>query len=386
MSGYDTLFNGIFTGSGGLSTSAKGYAPPPYVSVLMDAGPNQLIASWTDDAVAGGENGALEFWVPQVSTLTASVNPGESQPNATATLDVDTTIDNTMSNVVANLPDSTGTPDSLTTNMTYVSNSPGPNGTTIYHWQLPFRVPEKPGTYSIPVELTFTTPGSTAAPIKGSASYGVISPPGGLVSDSGGALTLGSYAMPENDIKPGGSFKAWQRDQLSMQHPAGTTYMGDTILADLAVATPKLPSPSDILVSAYLTSAVITRPEGYANGSQWSVRTKQEPMKITAPLKATLQFEETWGGWEPGKYLPVTPDWAYKAPTLQTPDEPINIGADYVVHVKYEYPVESCDKSGCHIVYLPAEMDVQGTAVTPIQVYGTDFVVVPVISGSSYVY
>lgn len=63
-SAYDSSSGEVFMSSGGLSTSAKGYAPPPYVSVLMDAGPNQLITSWTNDAVAGGENGDLEFWVP----------------------------------------------------------------------------------------------------------------------------------------------------------------------------------------------------------------------------------------------------------------------------------------------------------------------------------
>ncbi|WP_088186387.1 PQQ-binding-like beta-propeller repeat protein [Desulfosporosinus sp. FKA] len=388
ISAYNSSSGGVFMGSGGLSTSAKGYAPPPYVSVLMDAGPNQLIASWTNDAVAGGENGALEFWVPQVSQLTATVNPEKNQPNATATLNVDTTIDNTMSDVVARLPDANGDPVPITqaTEMNYSSKSPGPNGTTIYHWQLPFQVPSNPGTYSVPVELRITAPGSTAAPIDASAPYEVVKPPGGIVSDNGATLTLGSYAMPENRLKQGESFKAWPRDQLSMQHPNGTTYLGDTILADLTVATPKLPDSSDILVSAYLTSATVTRPEGYAQGSQWLSHTIQDPMTITAPLKATLQFEETWGGWQPGKYLAEPPSWAYRAPTLQTPDAPVNIGVDYVVHVIYQYPVLVCSGEACGVVYQTAEMDVPGSTITPIQVYGTDFVVVPVISGSSYTY
>lgn len=109
-------------------------------------------------------------------------------------------------------------------------------------------------------------------------------------------------------------------------------------------------------------------------------------MTITAPLKATLQFEETWGGWQPGKNLAETPDWAYRAPALQTPDASINIEVDYVVHVFYQYPVWVCGEKSCWIVYHTAEMDVLGSTVTPIQVYGTDFVVVPVISGSSYTY
>ncbi|EGW38381.1 hypothetical protein, partial [Desulfosporosinus sp. OT] len=257
---------------------------------------------------------------------------------------------------------------------------------TLYHWQLPFQVTSNPGTYNVPVELRITAPGSTAAPIDTSAPYEVINPPGGIVSDNGATLTLGSYAMPENRIKKGESFKAWSRGQLSMQHPSGTTYLGDTILADLTVETPELPDPDDILVSAYLTSATVTRPEGYAQGSQWLTHTIQEPMTITAPLKATLQFEETWGGWQPGNYLAVTPNWAYRAPTLQTPDAPVNIGVDYVVHVVYKYPVWVCSESGCTIVYHTAKMDVPGLAVSSVQVYGTDFVVVPVISGSSYTY
>ncbi|SPF52427.1 conserved hypothetical protein [Candidatus Desulfosporosinus infrequens] len=374
-------------GSGGLSTSAKGYAPPPYVSVLMDAGPNQLITSWTNDAVAGGENGALEFWVPQVLNLTATVNPESNQPNATATLNVDTPIDCGISQVWVNLPDANGTPEPIATQIGFISESPGPDGTTKYSYQTKFVVPQTPGSYNIPVELRITAPGSTAAPIDASATYEVVTPPGGIVSDSGGALTLGSYAGPENRIKKGGSFVAWPRDQLSWQHPNGTTYLGDTILADLTVATPTLPNPSDILVSAYLTSATATHPDGYLDGTKWLVHDIPDPMNISGSLTATLQFEETWGGWQPGKYMPETPDWAINAPTLITPDPPTDIGVDYVVHVKYEYPDTTCDANGnCTTVYLPAEEDVPGTASAQIQVYGTDFVVVPVISGSSYTY
>jgi len=384
ISSYDNTspLGGVFVGSGGLSKTAKGYAPPPYVSVLMDAGSNQLIASWTNDAVAGGENGAIEFWVPQVLNLTATVNPGKNQPNATATLNVDTPIDCGISQVWAQLPDANGNPLPIATLMSFISASSGLNGTTKYSWQAKFQVPQTPGSYNIPVELRITAPGSTAALIDTSAPYEVVNPPGGIVSDAGGALTLGSYCLPENRIKKGDSFQAWPREQLSMQHPSGRTYLGDTILADLAVATPTLPDPSDILVSAYLTSATATHPDGYLDGTKWLVHDILDPMNITGSLTATLQFEETWGGWQPGKYLPETPDWAYRSPTLQTPDAPINIGVDYVVHVVYEYP--ACDDTGCW--YNTAEMDVPGTAIVPIQVYGTDFVIVPTISGSSYTY
>jgi hypothetical protein len=142
-------------------------------------------------------------------------------------------------------------------------------------------VPQTPGSYNIPVELRITAPGSTAAPIDTSAPYEVVNPPGGIVSDAGGALTLGSYCLPENRIKKGDSFQAWPREQLSMQHPSGTTYLGDTILADLAVATPTLPDPSDILVSAYLTSATATHPDGYLDGTKWLVHDIFDPMNIT---------------------------------------------------------------------------------------------------------
>lgn len=78
--------------------------------------------------------------------------------------------------------------------------------------------------------------------------------------------------------------------------------------------------PSHVLVSAYLTDATITRPEGYKDGVKWSTRIIQEPMNITASLTATLQFQETWGGWQPGNYMVETPDWAFNAPTLKIPD------------------------------------------------------------------
>jgi len=375
IAAYDSTSGGVFVGSGGsLSTSAKGYAPPPYVSVLMDAGPNQLIASWTNDAVAGGQNGALEFWVPQVGDLTATVVPSKNQPYATATLNVDTSVPNTMSSVTADFPDQGKAV------MNFSKTFPGTGGKTMYRWQSTFKVPLTPGNYSIPVELSITAEGSTTAPIDVSAPYEVVKPAGGIVSDSGGALTLGSYAGPENRIKKGESFKAWPREQLSWQHPNGTTYMGDTILADLAVATPKLPDPSDILVSAYLTSATATHPEGYNGSPKWLVRDISESMNITGSLTATLQFEETWGGWQLGNYMAETPAWAINAPTLIIPDPPNDIGVDYVVHVVYQYPV--CDDTGCF--YETAEMDVPGSTSTQIQVWGTDFVVVPVTSGNSY--
>lgn len=367
-------------GDGGLSTSAKGYAPPPYVSVIMDAGPNQLITSWTNDAVAGRQNGALEFWVPQVSNLTATVTPNKCQPNAMATVYVDTIIDNTMSAIVARLPDTNGVPDTIATEMTFVSKSARVDGTTVYHWQLPFRVPVNPGNYSIPVQLRFTSPGSTASPVDAAAPYEVIKPPGGMPKDDGAVLTLGSFAMPQNRIKKGETFKPWQRDQLSMQHPSGTTYLGDTILADLSVKTPELPDSSCILVSAYLTTATMTRPEGYSGGTQWLTRIIQEPMDITASLTATHQFEETWGGWQPGNYMAEAPEWAFNAPTLKMPEPANDIGVDYVVHVVYEYLV--CSDSGCR--YETAEMDVSGSTSAQIQVWGTDYVVVPVTAGNSY--
>ncbi|MCB8818315.1 NHL repeat-containing protein [Desulfosporosinus shakirovi] len=380
ISAYNSASGGIFVGDGGLSTSAKGYAPPPYVSVIMDAGPNQLITSWTNDAVAGGRNGALEFWVPQVSDLTATVNPLKNQPNAMSTLYVETTIDNTMSDIVAQLPDTNGVPNPIATEMTFVSKSPGPNGTMVYRWQLPFRVPESPGNYSIPVQLRFTSPGSTASPMDAAAVYEVVKPPGGVPHDDGAVLTLGSYAMPQNRVEKGETFKPWPRDQLSMQHPIGTTYLGDTILVDLSVATPKLPDPSYILVSAHLTSATITRPEGYKDGTKWPTRIIQEPMNITASLTATLQFEETWGGWQPGNYMVETPDWAFNAPTLKIPEPANDLGVDYVVHVVYRYLV--CDDYGCW--YETGEMDVRGSTSAQIQVWGTDYVVVPITSGNSY--
>ncbi|WP_434510084.1 hypothetical protein [Desulfitobacterium sp. AusDCA] len=395
LSSVSSSMSGPFLGSGGLSTSAQGSPPPPYVAVLMDAGPNQLIASWTDDIVDGAvENGALEFWVPTVSQLTATVNPSTNQPNAMTTLYVDTTVDNQMSEVVAQLPDASGNPVPINeaTSMTYISSSPGPNGSTIYHYQLQFRVPGSPGDYNIPVQLRYTVPGNTADPVNGSAPYKVVKPAGGVVQDGGATLTLGSYALPENRIKSNDEFKPWPRSQLQKQHPAGTTFLGDTILADLSVDTPALPDASDRLVSAYLTQASVTRPEGYDDGTKWSTHIIDEPMQ-TNGMTATLQFEETWAGWQPGNYVADTPDWAYNAPTLKSPDWQGEIDVDYVIHVVYQYPVYVTSSipdgnggvvTSVSIIWETAEMDVPGTTSASLTSWGTDFVVVPVTAGNSY--
>lgn len=391
---YTSASSGLFVTSGTLSTSAQGYAPPPYVSVLMDAGPNQLIASWTNDAVANNETGALEFWVPQVNDITATVNPSKVQPNDTTTVYVDTTVDNTSGEAWAQLPDSSGTPvpESLATKMNYVSSSPGPGGKTLYRWQLQFRASSSPGDYTLPVKVRYTAPGNTASPLKASAAYSVLKPPGGVVQNSGATLTLQSYAWPENRNKTNAEFHSWPLSELKMQHPAGTTYMGDTVLSNLTVQTPALPDSSDRLVSSYLTSATITRPEGSPSGTQWTTNIVSELMELNG-MTATLQFEQTWAGWQPGQYVADTPAWANNSPTLKTPDWQGNIMVDYVIHVVYQYPVESCSsipdgKGGfiesCSTSWETAEMDVPGSTSAPLASWGTDFVIVPVTAGNSF--
>lgn len=391
---FDSASGGIFVSGGNLSTSAKGYAPPPYVSVIMDAGPNKFIASWTNDTVAGGECGALEFWVPQGGDLTAKVVPSSTQPGSKCTLYADTSVDNTLSKVVAQLPDANGNPVPITnaTDMTYTTETTDSNGKPEYHYEVQFTAPSVPGNFTIPVQLQYTAPGNSLAPINTIASYQVVKPAGGIAADSGATLTLNSYALPENHIAKGGSFKQWPVSNLSAQHPDGTTFLGDTILSNLAVNTPALPDPQNILVDSYLTSATVTHPEGYEDSvsHQWLTRSTTENM-TTSGMKATWQFEQTWAGWEPGNYVTDSPAASQGSLTLNSAGEQDTIHVDYTVHVDYKYPVVVCTAiptptgavEACTTYWYLASMDVNGSTSANLTTWGTDFLVVPVIAGTS---
>lgn len=391
---YNSANNGIFIGSGGLAKSVKGYAPPPYVSVVMAAGSNKLITSWTNDRVARNKQGALEFWVPQSGELNARVTPSRIQPNSKTTLYVDTTVDNTISKVVARLPDSSGTPSSIinATDMVFVSVNTDSSNKKTYRWQLEFTSPSNPGNYTLPVQLQYTSPGNDLEPINASATYEVIKPPGGIPSDGGATLTLKSYALPQNNIKKGEIFKPWPITSLTAQHPLGTTFLGDTILAELTIETPTLPDPSYELVSAYITSATIYRPEGYEDPvtKKWLTRQISEPMNPIG-LSASLQFQQTWAGWEPGNYLTEPPAWAHGSLTLKSPGQQDTLYVDYTVCVEYRYPVEDCylvpdGKGGyveeCSTSWESGSYNITGTASDTLTTWGTNFVVIPVISGS----
>lgn len=406
IASYDSVDSGLFVSNGGLSTSAKGYAPPPYVSVLIAAGPNKFIVSWTNDAVAGGEEGALEFWVPQTANLNAYVNPATVYPNDQTTLYVDTTVDNNISTVLAWLLDSNGNPAPIgqATEMNYVTNYTK-GGKTYYRWSLPFRAPGKPGSFTLPVELRYSVIGNTAASIEAAASYTVKPQPGGATTDQGGTLILKSFCWPENRLEQElqdaslGSKPLWSLNELRQQHPEGTTYMGDTILADLTVETPQI-SSGDRLVSATLTEATIERPLGYPDpdtevpGSKWLVKTVDQDMAINGNLTATLQFEETWAGWKPGKYLADSPLGSYNSPTLKDgPDWDKGLTVYYNVLVKYKYPVEerSSEPDGnggytstTYTVWYDAQANVPGSAFAPLASWGTDFVIVPITAAVSY--
>ena len=390
---YNSASNGIFIGSGGLAKSVKGYAPPPYVSVVMAAGSNKLITSWTNDKVTKNKEGALEFWVPQGGSISARVTPSKVQPNSKTTLYVDTSVDNTMSKVVARLPDSSGTPASIVnaTDMVFISSTTDATNKKTYRWQLEFTAPTNPGNYTLPVQLQYTTPGNELAPLDTSAAYEVVKPSSEAPSNGGDTLTLKSYALPQNKINKGETFKPWPVSSLSAQHPLDTTFLGDTILAELSVATPILPDPSYVLVSAYITSASIHRPEGYEDPvtKKWLTRYITEPMNARG-MTASLQFEQTWAGWDPGNYLAESPAWAHGSVTLKSPGQQDTFHVDYTVYVQYRYPVVICSSSPdgqggyvetCSTYWESGSYNILGTATASLTTWGTNFVIVPVISG-----
>lgn len=360
-----------------------------YSSVLADAGPNQELIAWTPSLPTGSSySGELLIWPQSVPKLTAYVNPKANQPAATATVYAETTIPNTTSTLAAYLPNPDGTIQSTPTAMTFSGSNSGANGDTIYTWSLPFTVPNNDtgSTISamIHVVLTYTDPPG-GDPLSTNAGYYInpTPPTSTQVVPSGNQLNVSSYAYPINDKK---TFQSWPTSQLSKAHPTGQTYMGDTILCNITSDVPPPPSGTT-LDNAYITpgSASITHPKGYApSDGQWQVQTVNDTMNVTGNLTATLQFEEDFDGWAPGRYTNTPDSGSQGSMELETPGNVYAISANWTIHENYHWTEIVCAGTVCVPVTHYGQIDYPMSDSKNVTVMGTDFVVMPIVAGNIY--
>ena len=338
----------------GQTFQGAGSPTPSWVSTVADAGPDHWLITWTNSDPS--HQSALEVWEPMSYQVTAWTNPTTAVPGQSITLHVYPTPTGVTQSIAAVVPAYAGGTQTLQL------QHQSPNG-----WSITFPAPKKSGTYTIPVTAS-TKPGlgllqNAVATAKVSVTITVQQNPGnGPTPTASGGLTLNSYGL----------------SNLTDLHPAGTTKLGDTIVATLTVPSSQITIPSGAsLAGASISQAILTQPYGTTNFTSTSnstITTKKDTMTPNG-LTATTKFIENWSGFPP-PIPPQTETWSGQ------------ITVRWTVRGRYSYQVQvqACSapnkcKTTTETRYKP--FTVSGTASAPLVVTGTDWYVVGTQIGGS---
>ncbi len=341
-----------------------GATNPSYAAVMVDGGPQHVVAVWSNALTTGG-SGGLEIWYPQPYALTAQVQPNPAAPATPETLTARTPGHGTTSSVVADVPGIGEVQLSRVPEPTGASGGPLPivvDGQAYEPgvWSATFNAPDQ-GTYTIPVTATDIFSQTYTA----DASLTVVSnTPPPPAQEGGGELTLQAYALPG----------------MRYPHPPFTAKLGDQIYATLTVPEPTLPA-GDQITGAYLVSATVTHPTGNSgpapNYAFW-ISSVQQGM-VPSGLTAQANFLENWSGYPPPQ-PPQTMTWQG------------TISAQYTMRIDYRHSrlVQSCTvladgTKSCtsKTEWFSAETTQSGTAAATLTITGTDWYVIVTPAGGT---
>lgn len=329
----------------GTPYQAAGSPTPAWVSVVADAGPNHWLATWTNSDPL--HHSALEIWEPMAYSVTGWTSAQSVLPGQALTLYAVPSPPGVTQRVDAAIPNASGT---STQSITLQANQT--------NWTATFTAPTTPGTYTIPITatsvpdagLTQTQAVQATTTVTITVLPGVQGP-----TAANGDLTLQSYGLAN----------------LTHQHPAGTSQLGDTVVATLTIPLSQFTVTGGTVTDATLTQATLTQPlgvEAFTATSNSSVTTRQDPM-TTQGLTATTKFVENWSGYPP----PVPPATSTWAGTLT---------AHWTVsgHFTTAVPEQICTgPNACTTttVSTTEPFTVHGTSSAPLTVTGTDWFVIP---------
>ncbi len=331
-----------------------GSPTPSWVSTIADAGPDHWLITWTNSDPA--HQSALEVWEPMNYQITAWTNPQQAVPGQSITLYVVPSPQGVTQQVSAVVPGYSGGTETLQL------QHQSPSG-----WEITFPAPQNPGTYTIPVSAS-TRPAlgllqNATATAKVDVTITVTANPGNSgTPTASGNLTLQSYGL----------------SNLTHLHPAGTTKLGDTIVATLTIPRSQLSIPSGTtLVNAAITQATLTQPYGETDFTATSnsiIVSRQDSMTPNG-LTATTKFLENWSGFPP----PIPP---------QTQTWSGNITVDWTVQGRYSYhvSVQSCSAPNQCTTTVETRyrtFTISGTASAPLVVTGTDWYIIGTQVGGS---